>query len=216
MINARRSLLALLSTILLLSVAFSQEATPNSPEARPDTAIAGVELGDRASAKALLEAYQPTFGDEGEPEYYFYNEFADQVIRFTAKSWEDRHLITAIEVYAVTDKYRSPHFQLKEIGYFKTTNELFIGYKQSAMSLLSAFTIGVQDPKGKNRVREGKVQKLFGEPDETVEEGGYVALIYKKSGMKTVDLDGPLNYRASYSFRKGKLKRMSISIKPVE
>ncbi|MCO6509647.1 MAG: hypothetical protein J5I65_02545 [Aridibacter famidurans] len=209
MTNARRSFLILATTFLLFSTALSQDA-------KPDTAIAGVELGDRASAKALLESYQPTFGDAGEPEYYFYNEFADQVVRFTAESWEDRFLITAIEVYAVTDKYRSAHFQLKEIGYFKTTNELFIGYKQSAVSLLSAFTIGVQDPGGKNRVRQGKVQKLFGEPDETVEEGRYVTLIYKRSEMKTNDLEGLLDYRASYSFRKGKLKRMSISIKSVE
>lgn len=204
---ARRSFLILATAFLLFSTALSQET-------KPDTAIAGVELGDRASAKALLEAYQPTFGDEGEPEYYFYNEFADQVIKFTADSWEDRFLITAIEVFAVTDKYRNPHFQLKEIGYFKTTNELFIGYKQSAMSLLSAFTIGVQDPKGKNRVREGRVQKLFGEPDETIEDGQNVTLIYKRSGMKTNDVEGPLEYEASYSFRKGKLKRMAIRVSP--
>lgn len=209
MINARSYLVALVAALLLFTGTFAQDT-------KPDTAIAGVELGDRESAKSLLKDYQPTFGDDGRPEYYFYNEFADQVVKFTARSWEDPQLITDIEVYAVTDKYRSPHFQLKEIGYFKTTNELFIGYKQSSMSLLSAFTIGVQDPGGKNRVREGRVQKLFGEPDETVEEEGRVTLVYRKSGLTTKDLEGPLAYEAAYSFRKGKLKKMSISVKPAK
>ncbi|HUF04798.1 MAG TPA: hypothetical protein VMM38_11570 [Aridibacter sp.] len=207
MVNTRRHLLALATAFLFISSTFSQET-------KPDTAITGVELGDRASAEALLGDYQPTFGDDGRPEYYFYNKFADQVVRFTADSWEDKFLVTEIEVYAVTDKYRSPHFQLKETGYFKTSNDLFIGYKQSATSLLAAFTIGVQDPGGKNRVREGKVQKLFGTPDETVEEAGNVTLIYRTSDLKTKDLEDPLAYQASYSFRKGKLKRMSISVKP--
>lgn len=185
-------------------------------DASPDTSVIDVALADRDSAKRLLKDYQPTFGDDGRPEYYFYNEFANQVIRFVADSWEDKYLITEIEVFAVTDKYRNPHFQLKDVGYFKTNNGLFIGYKQSATSLLSAFTIGVQDPGGKNRVREGRVQKLFGEPDETVEEGERATLIYKKTDMKLKDIEGAVSYRASYEFRKGKLKKMVFTVKSDE
>lgn len=205
MFSFNRLVASIALAILSVTAVLAQEVSP-------DISVNDVTLGDRESAKQLLGKYQPTFGDDGRPEYYFYNEFANQVIRFVADSWEDEYLIVEIEVFAVTDKYRNPHFQLKETGYFKTNNELFIGYKQSATSLLSAFTIGVQDPGGKNRVREGRVQKLFGEPDETLEEGGNVTLVYKKNGMKLKDFGEPAQYTGSYEFRKGKLKRMKFSV----
>ncbi|REJ75402.1 MAG: hypothetical protein DWQ47_07960 [Acidobacteria bacterium] len=181
-------------------------------DAKPDNAIADVELGNRESAKALLADYGPTFGDDGRPEYYFYNKYADQVVRFKAASWQDKFLITEMEVFAVTDKYRRPHFQLKEIGYFKTPSGLFLGYKQSAVGLLSGFAIGINDPGGKNRVRKSRVQKLFGEPDETVEDGERATFVYHDPEMTFKDLGSTAAYRAEYEFKKGKLKRISLKI----
>ncbi len=174
--------------------------------------VMDIELGNRASAEKFLSGYGPTFGEDGRPNYFFYNKYATQVLHLVADSWDDRYFITEIEVYSVSRSYGKKHFQLKDVAFFKTGNGLFIGYKQSAAGLLSGFAIGVNDPGGKNQVRSGRVEELFGEPDERTVEGDNAALVYKLNGIGIAGLDEPADYEADFEFRKNKLKKLRISI----
>ena len=45
-------------------------------------------------------------------------------MKLTGASFEDRFLITEIEVYRVYENYNQAHFQAEKIGYFKTEKDL--------------------------------------------------------------------------------------------
>lgn len=201
-----RSIISVFLIILFHSVASALSEAP-------ELSVNDVRIGDRDSARKFLSGYGPTFGEDGRPAYFFYNKFATQVMKLTAASWEDRYFITEIEVFAVGRSYKRKHFQLKDIGYFKTGEGVFIGYRQSAMSVISGFAIGVNDPGGKNRVRMDKVEELYGEPDEMIEDGETVSFVYADQDVEIPGLKDTADYEAIYEFTKNKLRRYRISIK---
>ena len=186
-------------------------AFAQSTAERPEMTVNGIELGNRESAEKVLGEYAPTFGDDGRPNYYFYNKYATQVLRAAAASFDDPYFVTEIEVYAVGKSYQRKHFQLKDTGFFKSESGIFIGYRQSAISLLSGFAIGVNNPGGKNRVGPKTVENRIGEPDERISEEGKEIFKYGPIDVSLSD-SGKADYRALYEFRKSKLRRFMLEI----
>ena len=196
--------------LLIGALSFSAVLISDAQEGSPEPSVMGIELGNRASAEKTLSGYGPTFGTNGLPNYFFYNKFATQVLHLTAASWDDRYLITEIEVYSVGSGYQRKHFQLKDVGFFTTGSGLFIGYKQSATGLLMGFAIGVNDPGGRSQVKSGRVEKLFGEPSERVEDGDDAAFVYDRRDAVLKDIPGSDGYKATYVFHKGKLRSLKF------
>lgn len=179
----------------------------------PDTSVVGIKLGERTSAKAFLEGYQARIGEDGRPTFYFYNKFANQVLKLTGVSFDDRYLLTEIEVYRVGENYRAGHFQAPKIGYFKTNNSIFIGYKQSVASAI----IGIPNVDGKDRTGPKDVIKKLGSPTEQTKSAELETLIYKLPELELADETGKRTkyaYAAQYDFNDGKLKRFVLKIAP--
>jgi hypothetical protein len=179
----------------------------------PDLTVAGVKLGERASAKTFLEGFQPRIGQDGRPEYYFFNKMADQVLKLTGASFEDRFLITEIEVYKVGKSYRQGHFQSEKIGFFKTEKDIFVGYKQSTASAIS----GIPNVDGKDRTGPKTVVKKIGEPTDRKTDGERETLIYDLPSLELADETGKTSkykYSAQYEFNENKLKRFILKISP--
>lgn len=196
---------------MIFSFAASNAQAQEKPAAAPDLTVAGVKLGDRNSAKAFLQNFQPTIGDDGRPEYYFYNKFVTQVMKLTGASFDDRFLITEIEVYKVGKSYTRGHFQAEKIGYFKTGSDIFIGYKQSTASMIT----GIPNVDGKDRTGPKTVAKKLGEPTERTENGERESLIYNIPEVEVADESGKtakFSYSAQYDFNEGKLKKFTLKI----
>lgn len=177
----------------------------------PNLSVVGVKLGNRASAKTFLEGYQPRIGEDGRPIYYFYNKFANQVMKLTGASFEDRFLISEIEVYRVSKSYQAPHFQAEKIAYFKTENNIFIGYKQSTASMIT----GIPNIDGKDMTGPKTVIKKMGKPTEHLKTGEVESLIYDLPNTEIADENGKtlkFNYSAQYEFNEGKLKKFILKI----
>ncbi len=180
-----------------------------------DLSVVGIKLGNRASAKAFLDGFQARIAEDGRPTYYFYNKFVNQVMKLTGASFEDRFFITEIEVYRVGKSYQSPHFQAEKIGYFKTENNIFIGYKQSTASMIT----GIPNVDGKDTTGPKNVVKKLGEPLERTENGEKETLIYKASEIELTDENAQgkmlkFSYLANYEFNDGKLKKFVLKISP--
>lgn len=204
----------MIAALMFLStcVAFAQDKLRVT---RPDTEVSGVRLADRASAKAFIGGFQPRFGEDGRPVYYFYNRLGDQVLKMTAASFEDRYFLTELEVYRVGKSYTAAHFQTDKIGIFKTDNDIFTGYKES----LTASIIGVPNLDGKARAGVKTVIKKLGDPQERKVEGDSEILIYNRETVDFPDEKSPgaklsFGYDARYEFREGKLKKFWFRITP--
>ncbi len=179
----------------------------------PDLSVVGVKLGDRASAKAFLADFQARQGEDGRPMYYFYNKFANQVMKLTGASFDDRLFITEIEVYKVGKSYTAIHFQTEKIAYFKTGKDIFIGYKQSTASMIT----GIPNVDGKDMTGPKTVIKKMGEPSEDVNTDEKEMLIYNLPNITLTDETGKMNkfnYSAQYEFTEGKLKKFILKISP--
>jgi hypothetical protein len=174
----------------------------------PELSVAGIKLGDRASAKTFLNGYSPRT-DEGRPTFYFYNGYATQVMKLTGRSFEDPYFITEIEVFNVNESYQKKHFQAKKIDYFTTEKGIFIGYRQSVASIL--LFPGVS----RNEIIGPKdVVKKKGEPTERIKAEDREIVIYQLAGVE-LPADGKtsvFDYFAKYEFFKNKLRRFSIKI----
>ncbi len=180
-----------------------------------DLSVVGVKLGNRASAKAFIGDFQARIGEDGRPIYFYYNKFANQVMKLTGASMEDRFFINEIEVYWVGKSYTAPHFQAEKIGYFKTENDIFLGYKQSKASMIT----GIPNVDGKDRTGVKTVIKKLGEPTEKAENGEKETLIYKTPEIELADENTPgkmlkFSYSANYEFNEGKLKKFVLKISP--
>jgi len=180
-----------------------------------DLSVVGVKLGNRASAKAFIGNFQARIAEDGRPIYFYYNKFANQVMKLTGASFEDRFFITEIEVYKVGKSYTAPHFQAEKIGYFKTENNIFIGYKQSTASMIT----GIPNVDGKDTTGPKNVIKKLGEPFERTENGEKETLIYKNSELELADENATgkmlkFSYSADYEFNDGKLKKFILKISP--
>jgi hypothetical protein len=180
-------------------------------EVTPDLTVASVRLGDRASAKAFLDGYQARIGEDGRPTYYFFNKFANQVLKLTGASFEDRFFITEIEVYKVGKNYTAGHFQAEKISHFKTEKDIFIGYRQSKASAIT----GIPNVDGKDRTGPKTVATKIGAPTERVAADENETLIYKLSALELADETGQrakYDYSAQYEFNGDKLKKFTLKI----
>lgn len=200
---------------LMLFASSSGFAQEKARVTRPDTAVSGIKLADRASAKAFIGEFQPRYGENGSPVYYFYNRLGDQVLKLTAISFEDRYFLTEMEVYRVGKNYAAAHFQTDKIGTYKTDNDIFTGYKES----ITASLIGIPNLDGKARSGVNTVIKKLGEPQERKVEGDAETLIYVRGAVDLPDEKSPgaslsFGYDARYEFRDGKLKRFWFRITP--
>jgi hypothetical protein len=199
-------------TIGFLFAAFAAPAQEKT--IAPDLSVAGVRLGNRASAKAFLEGFQPRIGDGARPTYYFYNRSATQVMKLTGASFDDRFLIVEIEVYKVGTSYKAPHFQTDKIGFFKTESDIFVGYKQSTASAIT----GIPNVDGKDRTGPKTVAKKIGEPTRRATEGDRETLFYEIPEIEIADETGKtakFAYAAQYEFSDDKLKKFVLKISPL-
>lgn len=125
-----------LITCLAMIAVLGFYALAQEKNALPELSVAGVKLADRESAKAFLSGYSARKTDDGRAVYYFYNEYGTQVMKLTAASAEEPYFITEIEVFAVGKSYQTEHYVADDLGVFSTESNIFIGFKQSASSLL--------------------------------------------------------------------------------
>lgn len=180
--------------------------------AEPELSVAGIKLGDRASAKSFLEGYAPTTDEAGRTVFYFYNGYATQVMKLTAASSADAYFITEIEVFSVDETYRKKHFQAKKIDYFTTEKGIFIGYRQSVASILLFPGASRSDMIGPKDVIKKK-----GAPTEDVKQEKYEIVTYKLPGIELPDETASgktkaFSYFARYEFFKNKLYKFTIKI----
>jgi len=199
--------------LAMISACAAFSASAQEKTVAPEITVAGVKLGDRASAKAFLDGFQARVAEDGRPMYFFYNKMATQVIKLTGASFEDRFFITEIEVYKVNKSYTAIHFQAEKIAYFKTEKDIFIGYKQSTASMIT----GIPNIDGKDMTGPKTVAKKLGEPTERLSEGDRETLLYKLPELELADETGKrakFSYAAQYEFNENKLKRFVLKISP--
>lgn len=200
----------LLLVFLVLQIAGVSSANAQKSENTPELSVAGIELGNRESAKKFLtEGYSPRPEEDGRASFYFYNEWGTQVMKLTADSPDDPYYLTEIEVFGVNRKYEKTHYVAKDFGIFVTENGIFIGYKQSVTSII----IGIPNVGRKNRIGPNDVIDIKGKPAEREKtDGNREFVTYQIPGVKLSDGSVTADYNARYEFYKKKLRRFSIKI----
>jgi hypothetical protein len=196
--------------VLFLTVVFTNLLFAQDKQSEPELSVAGIRLGDRASAKKFLEKYSPGTGDEGQPEYSFWNKFGNQVMKVSALSFDDPYFITKIEVFYAPQSYMGRHYVLKDQGFFVTENGIFIGYRQSAVSMI----VGIPNVGREDRIGPKDVIRKKGEPTSRTNEDKKEIIIYDL-GKINLDIDGKketVNYSARYETNKNKLRRFVFEI----
>ena len=130
-------------------------------------------------------------------------------MKLTAASFDDPYFLTEIEVFSVGEKYQERHFQAEDIKYFETENDIFIGFKQSAMY----FIAGVKNAGNRNEITPKDVVEIKGEPSKRADtEKNREVLNYDISDIKVSSEKTEADYQANYEFYKKKLKRFSIKL----
>ena len=180
----------------------------------PDMSVAGVKLGDRTSAKAFLEGYQPRT-DGGQPTYYFYNSHVTTVMKLTAASFDDPYFVTEIEVFNVGPEYQNRHFVLEKVGHFVTESGIFVGFRQSGRGLAVALIVGVPNIARDNMTGPKDVVNKKGEPNERVKNGAEDIFDYRLDSIGLPDGKTNYGYSAHYRFYDKKLNRFSMKIEPL-
>ena len=207
----RLSVVAITQVILVFAFASSNAAQVKT--FKPDLSVAGLKLGDRASAKAFLTGYQPRSGADGVPEYLFYNAQATTVMKLTAASFDDLYFITEIEVFSVGESYKNRHFQLEKIGHFVTESGVFIGFRQSGSGLAIALVSGIPNLARNNMVGPKDLVNKKGEPTTRTKIEEKETLDYKLDSVDVAgEPDAKYRYAAQYYFSKNKLKRFSMKL----
>ncbi len=196
--------------VLFFSLALTDTLIAQDKKSEPELSVAGIRLGDRASAKKFLESYSPGTGDEGQPEYSFWNKFGNQVMKVSALSFEDRYFITRIEVFYAPQSYMGRHYVLKDQGFFVTENGIFIGYRQSAL----AFITGIPNAAREDRIGPNDIVRKKGEPTSRTTRDKKEISIYDL-GKIDLEIDGrneSVKYSATYETNKNRLRRIVIEI----
>ncbi len=197
-------------TFLIFTIAGGVPAIAQT--AQPELSVAGFRLGaDEQTTGAILQGYAPRFDNElGQPKYYFYNGYANQVMTVTGYSKERPFLIVAIEVFSVSESYQKKHFQMKDKNSFMTESGFFIGQRPSVTSLLFAVP-NVTGPK--------EIIKKIGAPVADEKEKKARTLSYQIDAVEQLEArEATLkginfgSYTAEYKFVKNKLHRFSIAV----
>lgn len=203
-----------LLTLLAFSITLANlSATAQTVRPEPELGVADFRIGgDEEKTKTLLQNYSPRYDNKlGQPKYFFYNEYGNQVMSLTGHSRERPYLIVAIEAFAVGESYQNKHFQMKDRSSFMTESGFFIGARPSATSLIFAIP---------NVTRPNGVIEKKGAPDadekidKNVRTLRYQIGEVKELEAKEANLNG-INfgsYTAEYRFYKNKLTRFSIAV----
>ena len=170
---------------------------------KPDLSVAGVKLGDRASAKAFLEGYSSRRDDANRPVFLFFNKDGTEVLKLVSASAEDVYFITEIEFFSVGESYQNRLYIAEKFDSFETENGIFLGLRQSATSLL----FGVP-----NRIDKKDLIKQNGEPKAVEKKEKRDVLRYELSGFEIANGTNKFNYSASYEFYKNTLKKITLKI----
>lgn len=206
-------LFSFLAAALVLGTAAAAAGAQQTAPTAPELSVAGIRLGSRASGREFLAKYTPTTDERGRAVYYFYNNLATQVMKVTVASFDDPHFVTEIEVFAVGQSYRTPHFVAEKISHFMTEERIFIGLQQSVASMLLVPGVSRGDMIGPKDVAKKK-----GAPHERLRlEDGREAYEYKFGSLAVPDENAAerrYDYTARYEFRKSKLKRFRLAIAP--
>jgi hypothetical protein len=178
--------------------------------------VAGIRLGDRASAEVLLSKYAPTTDENGRPAFYFYNGYADQVMKVVSAASDDLYFITEITVFGVNESYQRRHFQLKKTSHFITESKIFIGWRQSVGSMLLFPGVSRDEMIGPKDLVKKK-----GEPTARFKEGDQEIVAYTLPAVETTDESAAtktrrFSYSASFEFYKNKLTKFSLKLAPPE
>lgn len=178
----------------------------------PELSVAGFRLGeDEEKTKAILQGYSPRYDNEaGQPKFFFYNGYGNQVMSLTGYSRERPFLIVGIEVFSVGESYQKTHYQLKDKNSFMTESGFFIGARPSVTSLMFA----VPNVTGPKEVIKKKGTPNADEIDKKARTISYrfdAAEQMETPQAKTKGINYG-SYTAQYRFVKNKLNRFSIAI----
>lgn len=176
----------------------------------PEMSINGVRLGDRVSAKPLLEKFAVTTDENGRFAYFFYNDFGDKVWRLTVASFEDRFNVVEMEVFQIGKKYDKPHFYLRKVDNFKTESKIFVGKRESVAATILGEGLATD-----MRIGPKDLVKKLGDPTSRTAEGDREIFVYEIKGLETIDEKGEKlkrDYRATYVFANKKLRSFELSI----
>ncbi len=122
-------------------------------------------------------------------------------MKLTAESFEEPFLITEIEVFSVGKSYQDQHFVANNIGNFSTESSIFIGFKQSASSVLFGTS---------NKIGPKEIIKKKGVPTKHETIGNREVISYDLVKIKIAG--GEFDYHARYEFSKKKLKKFVLKI----
>lgn len=179
-----------------------------------DLAVSDIRLGDRASAKKFLGDHQ--YGEEnGAAVYYFYNSRVTSVLKLTAADMADPYFLTAIEVFAISDKYQGRHFVADDIGTFQTESGVFVGFRQSGKGIALAMIVGIPNISRDSIIGPKDMVGMKGEPDERVPEDNAERIVYRVEKVNVPDGAGrDFRYTGQYRFSGKRLRRFSMTIEP--
>lgn len=197
--------------VLCFVLIISASSSAFSQTSHPDLSIAGFRLGDEEAAKNVLQNYSPRYDNElGQPKYFFYNGYGNQVMSITAYSKERPFLVVAVEVFAVGESYQKKHYQLEDINSFTTESGFFIGARSSAKSVI----FGGADFTGPKEIIKKK-----GKPEADENSGKVRTLRYKFSEVNDLKTQETKlkeinfgSYTAEYRFNNNKLSRFKIAV----
>lgn len=208
--NSKSIFLAL--TFFVFTIAAVIPAIAQTTESQPELSVAGFRLGeDEEKTKAILQGYSPRYDNElGQPKYFFYNGYGNQVMSVTAYSKERPYLIVAIEVFSVGESYQKTHYQMKDKNSFMTESGFFIGMRPSVTSMLFAVP-NVTAPK--------EIIKKKGAPEKDEKEKKARTLLYRFDSVGQLEAQEAKtknvnfgSYTAEYRFVNNKLRRFTIAV----
>lgn len=203
-----KHLAASAAVVFFLAAAGFVRAQEKSPE--PELSAAGVRLADRSSARKFLSEYSPGYSDDGRPQYSFWNKFGNQVMTLTARSFEDPFFITRIEVFYAPQSYMGRHYVLKDRGFFVTENGIFIGYRQSAVSII----VGIPNVAREDRIGPNDIVRKKGAPTTRNKIDKKETITYQLKNIP-LEIDGKsqqVDYFAQYETNKNKLRKFVFEI----
>ena len=202
-----------LFTALFLVTFMNVSATAQIVSPEPELGVAEFRIGgDEEKTKTLLQNYSPRYDNKlGQPKYFFYNEYGNQVLSLTGYSKERPFLIVAIEAFSVGEAYQNKHFQMKDKTSFMTESGFFIGARPSVTSLVFAIP-NVTRPNGVIGKKGAPVADE--KTDKNVRTLRYQIGEVKELEAKEAKLNGVNfgSYTAEYRFYKNKLSRYSIAV----
>lgn len=202
-----------LLAVSVLTAVINITATAQMSRPEPELGVAEFRIGgDEEKTRILLQSYSPRYDNElGQPKFYFYNEYGNQVLSLTGYSKERPFLIVAIEVFAVGETYQNKHFQMKDKTSFMTESGFFIGARPSVTSLMFAIP-NVTRPHG--IIEKKGLPDADEKTDKNVRTLRYQIGQVKELESREAKLNGVDfgSYAAEYRFYKNKLSRYSIRV----